>query len=61
MTDLLYDLTDIEGIRSCYDENGVVAIRGILSPEDIKNTLNDVESIIKKSDGENFSLSDPYM
>ena len=58
---LLFSLDDKENIRKCLEENGVVGILDVLNPQEINDTVREVESIIQNEiKSTKFNLNDPY-
>lgn len=54
-----FDLTEKDKIKDCMDKYGVVAIKNILSKQEIQDTIKDIENIMKQYFGNLFSFSDP--
>lgn len=57
---LLYDISEPDLIQKCFNQNGVVAIKNILSKEELDNTIREIELVIQKNYNKNFSLNDFY-
>ena len=56
---LIYDLSDEEQIRECFDKYGIVAIRDVLSKNEIEDSIKDIENIIRATNKPDFSFDNP--
>jgi Phytanoyl-CoA dioxygenase (PhyH) len=55
---IYFDLSQEREILECYDKYGVVAITGILSLNEVNETVNDIDDAFEEMCGDNFSFQD---
>ena len=56
---LTRDVADVDGIRSCFAANGVVAVTGVLTKAECEETLVDIAAVASARAGAEFSFRDP--
>lgn len=66
----LRDLTDVQGIRDCYDKYGVVGIKGVLNSQECEESVQECISVLKTmgadqklsiDDPETYYMASPYL